>query len=43
MREHPIESLGILKFNLLGKIQNDGQSAGNSMVRSSETMCEAFI
>lgn len=43
MREHPVLSLGPLKFSLFGKIQNEGQSAGNSNRSSSETTCEAFI
>ena len=43
MREHPVKSLGPLKFSLFGKIQDEGQSAGNSIVSSSETTCEAFI
>ena len=30
MREHPVLSFGPLKFSLFGKIQNEGQSAGNS-------------
>jgi len=43
MRGHPVKSLGPLKFSLFGKIQDEGQSAGNSIVSSSETTCEAFI
>jgi hypothetical protein len=49
MREHPVLSLGPLKYNLFGKIQDQGQSAGNLFVRklsnlsSSETTCEAFV
>jgi hypothetical protein len=43
MREHPVKSLGPLKLSLFGKIQDKGQSAGNSIVSSSETKCEAFI
>jgi len=42
MREHPVSSLGPLRFSLLGKIQDEGQSAGNSNRSSSETTCEAF-
>jgi hypothetical protein len=29
MREHPVLNLGPLKYNLLGKIQDEGQPAGN--------------
>jgi hypothetical protein len=43
MREHPGKSLGPLKFSLFGKIQDEGQSAGNSTASSSETTREAFI
>lgn len=43
MREHPVLSLGPLKFSLFGKIQDEGQSAGNLIRSSSETTCEAFI
>jgi hypothetical protein len=43
MREHPVSSLGPLKFSLFGKIQDEGQSAGNSLRSSSETTCEAFM
>lgn len=43
MREHPVFSLGPLKFSLFGKIQDEGQSAGNSIRSSSETTCEAFM
>jgi len=43
MREHPVLSLGPLKFSLFGKIQDEGQSAGNSIRSSSETTCEAFM
>ena len=43
MREHPVLSLGPLKFSLFGKIQDEGQSAGNSNRSSSETTCEAFM
>jgi hypothetical protein len=43
MREHPVLSLGPLKFSLFGKIQDEGQSAGNSFRSSSETTCEAFM
>jgi hypothetical protein len=43
MREHPVLSLGPLKFSLLGKIQDEGQSAGNSTRSSSETTREAFV
>lgn len=43
MQEHPVKSLGPLKFSLFGKIQDEGQSAGNSIGISSETICEAFI
>jgi hypothetical protein len=42
MREHPVLSLGPLRFSLFGKIQDEGQSAGNSNRSSSETTCEAF-
>lgn len=44
MREHPVLSLGPLRSSLLGKIQDEGQSAVNSRyARSySETTCEAF-
>ena len=42
MREHPVLSLGPLRFSLFGKIQDEGQSAGNSKRSSSETTCEAF-
>jgi LAGLIDADG endonuclease/Proton-conducting membrane transporter len=43
MRGHPVFSLGPLKFSLFGKIQDEGQSAGNSIRSSSETTCEAFM
>jgi hypothetical protein len=44
MREHPCKSFGPLKRDfLLGKIQNQGQSAGNYLKGSSETTREAFI
>jgi hypothetical protein len=46
MREHPVLSLDPLKFSLFGKIQDEGQSAGNSLFMqrsSSETTCEAFM
>jgi len=43
MREHPVFSLGPLKFSLFGKIQYEGQSAGDSIRSSSETTCEAFM
>jgi len=44
MREHPCKSFGPLKRDfLLGKIQNEGQSAGNYLKSSSETIREAFI
>jgi hypothetical protein len=43
MREHPVLSLGPLKFSLFGKIQDEGQFAGNSIRSSSETTCEAFM
>jgi len=43
MQEDPVKSLGPLKFSLFGKIQDEGQSAGNSILSSSETTCEAFI
>lgn len=43
MREHPGLNFGSLKFSLIGKFQNEGQSAGNSTRSSSETRCEAFI
>ena len=46
MREHPVLSLGPLKFNLLGKIPDEGQFAGNLFnlnLSSSETIREAFI
>jgi hypothetical protein len=46
MREHPVLSLGPLKFNLFGKIQDEGQFAGNLFnlnLSSSETTREAFI
>ena len=43
MREHPILSLGPLRFSLFGKIQDEGQSAVNSNRSYSETTCEAFI
>jgi hypothetical protein len=42
MREHPVLSLGPLKFSLFGKIQDEGQSAGHSNRSSSETTCEVF-
>ena len=43
MREHPVKSIGPLKFSLFGKIQYKGLSAGNSIVSSPETTREAFI
>jgi hypothetical protein len=43
MREHPVLSLGPLKFNLFGKIPDEGQFAGNFNLSSSETTREAFI
>ena len=43
MQEDPVKSLGPLKFSLFGKIQDEGQSAGNSFRSSSETTCEAFM
>lgn len=47
MREHPVLILGPLKrYFLLGKIQEEGQSAGNltsTGLGSSETTREAFI
>jgi len=43
MREHPVLSFGPLKFSLIGKIQNEGQFAGNSNRSSSETTSEAFM
>ena len=43
MRGHPVFSLGSLRFSLFGKIQDEGQSAGNSNRSSSETTCEAFM
>jgi len=46
MREHPVLSFGPLKqYCLLGKIQNEGQSAGNlfNYTSSSETTREALI
>jgi len=46
MREHPILSLDPLKYSLLGKIQDEGQSAGNlfgTNLSSSETTRKAFI
>jgi hypothetical protein len=44
MREHPCKSFGPLKRDfLLGKIKNQGQSAGNYLKGSSETTREAFI
>lgn len=43
MREHPVLSFGPLKFSLFGKIQNEGQLAGNSNRSSSETTSEAFM
>ena len=42
MREHPVLSLGPLRFSLFGKIQDEGQSAGNLNKSSSETTCEVF-
>ncbi len=42
MREHPVVSLGPLRFSLFGKIQDEGQSAGNLNKSSSETTCEVF-
>jgi hypothetical protein len=55
MREHPVLTLGPLKkYILFGKIQEEGQFAGNFIVvknninnntnsGSSETTCEVFI
>nr|YP_009327795.1 hypothetical protein [Epichloe typhina]APB96753.1 hypothetical protein [Epichloe typhina] len=43
MREHPVLNLGPLKYSLIGKIQDEGQSAGNSNRSSSETTRKAFI
>jgi hypothetical protein len=49
MREHPVLSLGPLnKYLLLGKIQEEGQSAGNFNIcendlSSSETTREVFM
>jgi hypothetical protein len=44
MRKHPCKSFGPLKrYFLLGKIQSQGQSAGNHLNGSLETTCEAFI
>jgi len=46
MREHPVLSLGPLNYNLFGKIQDEGQSAGNlfnSNWSSSETTREVFV
>jgi len=46
MWEHPVLSLGPLNYNLFGKIQDEGQSAGNfinSDLSSSETTRGAFI
>ena len=46
MREHPVLSLDPLKYSLLGKIQDEGQSAGNlfnANFSSSETTRKAFI
>jgi hypothetical protein len=44
MREHPALILGPLKrYFLLGKIQEQGQSAGNLNIGSSETTREVFI
>lgn len=42
MREHPVLSLGPLRCNLFGKIQDEGQSAGNFNKSSSETTREVF-
>nr|YP_009763312.1 LAGLIDADG endonuclease [Metarhizium rileyi]QIS49090.1 LAGLIDADG endonuclease [Metarhizium rileyi] len=42
MREHPVLNLGPLRYNLFGKIQDEGQSAGNFNISSSETTREAF-
>ena len=42
MREHPVLSLGPLRYSLFGKIQDEGQSAGNLNRSSSETTCEVF-
>jgi hypothetical protein len=42
MREHPVLSLGPLRFSLFGKIQDEGQSAGDLNKSSSETTCEVF-
>ena len=43
MQEHPVLSLGPLRFNLFGKIQDKGLSTGNFNIISSEATCEAFI
>lgn len=46
MREHPVLSLGPLKYTLFGKIQDEGQFAGNlfnSNWSSSETTRETFV
>lgn len=43
MQKYPVLNLGPLKFSLFGKIQEEGQSAGNSIKSSSETKCEAFM
>jgi hypothetical protein len=51
MREHPVLSLDPLKYSLLGKIQDEGQSAGNLIctnlictnLSSSETTRKVFI
>lgn len=46
VREHPVLSIGPLKsYFLLGKIQYEGQSAGNMIIShgSSETIREAYI
>ncbi|GGA14162.1 hypothetical protein GCM10010923_25230 [Blastomonas marina] len=43
MQEHPVLSLGPLRFSLFGKIQDQGQFAGNSIRSSSEITSEAFM
>jgi hypothetical protein len=42
MREHPVLSFGPLRWSLFGKIQDEGQSAGNFNKSSSETTREVF-
>lgn len=41
MRKHPVLNLGPLRFSLFGKIQDEGQSAGNFKVP--QRLHEAFI